>query len=239
MMSRRVLALPSPPPLPFLCHFLITSLSLILKVLLSASFSCQSELYTAARAKSTPSTYINSATHPIPWDSAKMSVCLSLKTRTWNPWSLSVTQEWEESVQPKECNADLHLINSVDKQFSTSKASQHCKWGAERQQQRCPIPLSALPLSQALQTWGGRSGRRRKAKPLLFPLLPSPNQELTWSVLLTKGHLQRDSSNSAARAEKRQGERGREAEMLVHLWSMLFSFRPLSRACCIEDARGW
>lgn len=89
MMSTCISSPPPPPPLPFLCHFLITSLSLILKVLLSASFSCQSELYTAARAKSTPSTYINSATHPIPWDSSKMSVCLSLKTRTRNPQSLS------------------------------------------------------------------------------------------------------------------------------------------------------
>lgn len=101
----------SPPPLPFLCHFLITSLSLILKVLLSASFSCQSELYTAARVKSTPSPYINSATYSIPWDSAKMSVCLSLKT--WSPWN------------PRSLSAK-HLIKK--NQFSSRNAALICIW---------------------------------------------------------------------------------------------------------------
>lgn len=62
-----------PPPLPFLCHFLITSLSLILRVLLSASFSCQSELYTTARVRSSPTTYTNSATRLIPWNASKVS----------------------------------------------------------------------------------------------------------------------------------------------------------------------
>lgn len=66
-----------------------------------------------------------------------------------------------------------------------------------------PLPShSALPLFQALQTWGGRRGRRRKPKPLLFPPLPSPNQELTWSVLLTKDCLQKDYSNIATRADE-------------------------------------
>lgn len=91
MMSTCISSPPPPPPLPFLCHFLITSLSLILKVLLSASFSCQSELYTAARAKSTPSTYINSATHPIPWDSSKMK--LQCHAALWVLYYFRVTKD--------------------------------------------------------------------------------------------------------------------------------------------------
>lgn len=147
---------PPPPPLPFLCHFLITSLSLILKVLLSASFSCQSELYTAARAKSTPSPYINSATYSIPWVQPRCQFVFPWKHEGHEiPDSICKTLDQEESVQPKECSSDLHLINSIDKQFTTNKASQHHKWGVERQQQQShPLLLtlsnSAPPLSQPL-----------------------------------------------------------------------------------------
>lgn len=112
------------------------------------------------------------------------------------------TLDPEESVQPKECNSDLHLINSTDKQFPTSKASQHGKWGVERQQQQSHPPLltlsnSALPLSQALRS----KVRHNKAKISDFPTSPLPRPGTQMSV------LRRDSGNIATRGKGEEGKK--------------------------------
>lgn len=143
------------------------------------------------------------------------------------------TLDQEESVQPKECNSDLHLINSIDKQFPTSKASQHGKWGVERQQQQSHPPLltlsnSALPLSQALQTWGAKWGTI-KPKLLIFPLLSSPDWELRCQCC-------QETPEILLQGLKRgKGERGKEAETLVHLWTMPLLLPP-SRTHFTEQA---
>lgn len=143
-----------------------------------------------------------------------MWVCLSLKTHTWNPRSLSAKHRGEKNqFSPRNATLICIWLSPSISSFQPARQINIVKWGVERQQQRCHIPPlpntshSALPLSLALQTWGGRRGRRRKPKPLLFPPLPSPDQEHTWAVLLTKGHLQRDEGNVATRAKRGRTER--------------------------------
>lgn len=120
------------------------------------------------------------------------------------------TLDQEESVEPKECNSDLHLINSIDKQFPTSKASQHGEvWKGSSSN---PIPLlalsnSALPLSQAPQTQGAKCATTMP-RLLIFPPLPSLDQELrcqhckgTPEILLKGlkiGKIQRKGSKDAS-----------------------------------------